>query len=541
MKSYSRRELYALGEPFGNSSTTTKVGGGRIYGSGGGSSSQPTNQNYTTSNIAPWAQQGVSSLINSGMNNIYPNMTTNADGSISLGNQKGYVPFNASTANDMVTDPTTGKQVYANPAAQQALAAGQSQVAGFTPLQNQSFQTASNMQVPGQIADASNMAQQAGTASLNSQYNPMSASYNQVNGAQANIAQAQTSPSIQASQFQGPQNVNANNVQSGNFTGDAVSQYMNPYIQQSLNPAMQLINQQYGQQAAQEQAGATKSGAFGGSREALMGGLNQQNQMLANNQLVGNAYQNAYQNAQNQFNTSNSQNLQAQQANQGANLQANLANQNMGYNTGLQNAQLGQQASLANQQMQGQYGLANLQAMNQGNQFNAQNAQQASLANQQAQLQAQNQNINQQQFGANYQLQGLNQANAAAQNLGNLGQTQLAAQQGIAGLQNTMGAQQQQNAQNQLSFGAQNYANMQNAPISQLAQLESMYTGAPQNVQTLGYQAPPSLISQIGGLGMAGAGAYGLYNKLKAKGGIIKYSSGGIVSLGLHKAMKGRA
>jgi len=40
---------------------------------------------------------------------------------------------------------------------------------------------------------------------------------------------------------------------------------------------------------------------------------------------------------------------------------------------------------------------------------------------------------------------------------------------------------------------------------------------------------------------MAGAGAYGLYNKLKAKGGIIKYSSGGIVSLGLHKAMKGRA
>ena len=96
-------------------------------------------------------------------------------------------------------------------------------------------------------------------------------------------------------------------------------------------------------------------------------------------------------------------------------------------------------------------------------------------------------------------------------------------------------------AQNQLSFGAQNYANMQNAPISQLAQLESMYTGAPQNVQTLGYQAPPSLISQIGGLGMAGAGAYGLYNKLNAKGGIIKYSSGGIVSLGLHKAMKGRA
>lgn len=36
MKSYSRRELYALGEPLGNSATQNKIGGGRIYGGGGG-------------------------------------------------------------------------------------------------------------------------------------------------------------------------------------------------------------------------------------------------------------------------------------------------------------------------------------------------------------------------------------------------------------------------------------------------------------------------------------------------------------------------
>lgn len=35
-KYYSRRELYALGEPLGESSTQIKVGGGRIYGGGGG-------------------------------------------------------------------------------------------------------------------------------------------------------------------------------------------------------------------------------------------------------------------------------------------------------------------------------------------------------------------------------------------------------------------------------------------------------------------------------------------------------------------------
>jgi len=33
---YSRRQLYSLGEPLGDSATQTKVGGGRIYGGGGG-------------------------------------------------------------------------------------------------------------------------------------------------------------------------------------------------------------------------------------------------------------------------------------------------------------------------------------------------------------------------------------------------------------------------------------------------------------------------------------------------------------------------
>jgi len=32
--SYSRRQLEALGEPFGDSCTRTKAGGGRIYGGG---------------------------------------------------------------------------------------------------------------------------------------------------------------------------------------------------------------------------------------------------------------------------------------------------------------------------------------------------------------------------------------------------------------------------------------------------------------------------------------------------------------------------
>jgi hypothetical protein len=46
----SRRELYALGEPLGNSCTEKKPGGrGRVYGGGGGgSSSSSTNQTFNT-------------------------------------------------------------------------------------------------------------------------------------------------------------------------------------------------------------------------------------------------------------------------------------------------------------------------------------------------------------------------------------------------------------------------------------------------------------------------------------------------------------
>ena len=51
--------------------------GGYLLGSksgGGGSNSAatPSSQSVTTSNIAPWAQQGVQSLIQSGMANAYP-------------------------------------------------------------------------------------------------------------------------------------------------------------------------------------------------------------------------------------------------------------------------------------------------------------------------------------------------------------------------------------------------------------------------------------------------------------------------------------
>jgi len=129
-------------------------------------------------------------------------------------------------------------------------------------------------------------------------------------------------------------------AQTAYIDPNTVQQYMNPYIQSSLAPQLQLAEQQYGQQGAAEQGAATSAGAFGGSREALMQGLNQQNKNLAENQLISSGFNTGYNNAA-QMATQNAQlGLQGLQA-------ATSANQAMG-NIGTNMAQ---------------YNLADLQAL----------------------------------------------------------------------------------------------------------------------------------------------------------------------------------
>ena len=147
-----------------------------------------------------------------------------------------------------------------------------------------------------------------------------------------------------------------------------------------------------------------------------------------------------------------------------------------------------------------------------------------------------------QQFGANLGLQGLGQANQAAGTLGQLGSSQLAAQQGILGTQNAMGAQQQTQQQNMINQAIQNYATAQQYPMMQLGNISNLLHGLPmQSTTTQTYQAAPSVLSQIGGLGATALGAAGAAGAFKSakKGGIMKSKSNGLVDLALEKALKG--
>jgi len=141
-----------------------------------------------------------------------------------------------------------------------------------------------------------------------------------------------------------------------------------------------------------------------------------------------------------------------------------------------------------------------------------------------------------QQYGANLGLQGLGtalqgtgQLTQAGTALADIGGRQLQGQQGIIGLQNQMGAQMQTQEQNKVNQAIQNYAMQQQYPMQQLSAMSGLLRGLPlQSATTQSYQAAPSAISQISGLGLTGAAAYGLARG--ATGGEVKsYAEGGSI------------
>jgi hypothetical protein len=144
---------------------------------------------------------------------------------------------------------------------------------------------------------------------------------------------------------------------SDTFTPAAAQQYMNPYLQASLDPQIAEARRQAEIQRVQQAGRMTQAGAFGGSRQAIMESELARNlgQNLAN--ITGQGYNQAYQQA--------AQNFQADQQRRAAAQAASEQSRQFGAGYGLQGLQgaLGaaqQQAQLAG--MGQQYGLGNLQA-----------------------------------------------------------------------------------------------------------------------------------------------------------------------------------
>ena len=132
------------------------------------------------------------------------------------------------------------------------------------------------------------------------------------------------------------------------------------------------------------------------------------------------------------------------------------------------------------------------------------------------------------QFGSNLGLQGLQTGLQGAGVLGSLGQQQF--QQGVDlnKLQQAAGATQQTAEQQKLDLAQQDFLKQQNYPYQQLAFMSDMLRGLPlsQTAQSV-YSAPPSLTSQLAGVGTTLGAAYLMGRK---EGGVIQgYKDGGSV------------
>lgn len=102
--------------------------------------------------------------------------------------------------------------------------------------------------------------------------------------------------------------------QGGIFDASAAQAYMNPYIQNALDPQIAELKRQGNIQTLANQAQATKQGAFGSSGSALMQTEGQRNVLDKIQQALGTGYSTAYDKAMAQFNADQQRRMDAEKA-----------------------------------------------------------------------------------------------------------------------------------------------------------------------------------------------------------------------------------
>ena len=89
---------------------------------------------------------------------------------------------------------------------------------------------------------------------------------------------------------------------SGGFGVDQAAQYMNPYLQASLDPQLKELQRQSDIARLDDASRLTKAGAFGGSRQAIMESEGRRNLLDKQAGLIGSGYKSAYDTGLGQFN-----------------------------------------------------------------------------------------------------------------------------------------------------------------------------------------------------------------------------------------------
>ena len=88
---------------------------------------------------------------------------------------------------------------------------------------------------------------------------------------------------------------------AGSFTPQVAQQYMNPYLQASLDPQLRELQRQSDIARMSDAGRLTKAGAFGGSRQAIMESEGRRNLLDKQQDVLGTGYKTAYDLAQQQY------------------------------------------------------------------------------------------------------------------------------------------------------------------------------------------------------------------------------------------------
>lgn len=303
-------------------------------GGGGGGGSGPTSSTVTNTNIPEYAQPYVETMLGATQKQLFTTRPTDTGGTEITG-VKPYQAFGAPVVSSYNygphVDPATGKTVTGayntyTPAGMgaQEMAAAKAAVAGFDPMQEQAYQAAGAMQVPGGMGQAGQNAQTGVQQAL---------------GAGQAYGQQATDPS-------------------------AIQAYMSPYMQ-NVVAAQQREAQRASAIAGQgAQANAARAGAFGGSRQAIQEAERQRNLATQMGDIQAQGLQNAFQNAQQAQQFRANLGLQGAQAGiAGAGQQANIAQQNLAAQQGI----VGLQNQMGAQRQQQQQNVINQAIQNYAN------------------------------------------------------------------------------------------------------------------------------------------------------------------------------
>jgi hypothetical protein len=329
----------------------------------------------------------------------------------------------------------TYDQMYGT-ALQQAGLAGAGRVAALSPMQNQVGTALQNMTIPGQFAQ--------GTGAVTSGLG----SLGQAQNAFGNVGDVQNQ-GLSQYQMSGPQQ----------YTGDQVSQYMTPYMNNVVDVQKQAALRDAQMKLVGANLGSARQGTYGGARNALMQSEADRNLQTQMGQIQATGSQQAFQNAQQQFNTSQ----QAQQAANQANLQAKLGVQQLGSAQSIEAQKANQAADIARAQGYGQ-------------------------------------------IGATYGNLG--------NTMGALGTAQQSAAMDITKAQGAYGDLQRNVQQNQLDAQYNDLMSRLNQPMTNVETMNNLARGVPltQTGQaSTTTTPPPSFASQLAGMGLTGLSLYNMF------------------------------